>query len=253
MGTRCGRSSAARASPSASAAARASSGRRRRATASSPPSRWRASKPVGATPQPRPCRPRGRARSTRRPAAKARVRSPSASTRFGQAPQGARDHRGIGVERGLSPDVEHDRRRKIRETLRKFKGDDGRIRCHSMPPVAGATTKQNLDGAGPAMRRGVCESPGANVSEGGPGSSMRPRQSSPSSSCTSTSSPAATLPVSGRQHDEAVRARHRRQDARALVAGRAHRPAARAVLREDRRAGIRCARASCGSAPRAAL
>ena len=50
---------------------------------------------------------------------------------------------------------------------------------------------------------------------------------SPSSSCTSTSSPAATLPVSLPQHDEAIGLRHRRQDARALIAGRAHGPAAR--------------------------
>ncbi len=127
--------------------------------ASSPPSRWRALETVLAQ--------RGSRVATDLVAAHAvrdhwSPRLECARERgdvLGRAAQRAGNRRGIGVECGLPPDVEHDRRRKIRETLRKVKGRDCRIDRHSKPPAAGAATKQSLDGAGPAMRRGVCESP----------------------------------------------------------------------------------------------
>ena len=76
---------------------------------------------------------------------------------------------------------------------------------------------------GPAMRRGVCESPGRRCYV----------RSTPRATARRRSSPAAHVAGVGRQHDEAVRLRHRRQDARALVAGRAHGAAAVAVGRQD--------------------
>ena len=80
--------------------------------------------------------------------------------RLGQASQGAGDDLSILFECRLPAHVDERGRRKCREPLLQFNGSDSRIHGFQLPPAAWAATKQNLDGAGPAMRRDrVCASP----------------------------------------------------------------------------------------------
>ena len=143
--------------------------------------------------------------------------SAQSATFSGKAPDGARDDLLIDLERRLAAHVDERGRRKSREPFFQFNGSDGRIHGFIRLLLRKQQRSRPWMARGPAMRRGVCESPDAHVNGATTLPStrcMRPIhvasvllmeklcggrhqcQMRPSSNWTSTRSPAAQLPVS---------------------------------------------------------